>query len=61
MERQEILDGLAQIRQIARRLRAGTDIPSLDRSLRMVETYCHMMQWQLGATDQVLPELEAVD
>ncbi|MDP2936171.1 MAG: hypothetical protein Q8O86_06745 [Dehalococcoidia bacterium] len=61
MEHQEILDGLAQIRQIARRLQAGTDIPTLERTLRTIDTYCHMMQWQLGGTDQLLPELSAAE
>jgi hypothetical protein len=60
MNREEILTDLAEIRRIVQRMRAAVDIPSVDRSLRMVEIYCHMMQWQLGGTDQVLPELEQV-
>jgi len=59
MEYREILEGLSQIQEIARRLREGTNITTLDRTMRTVETYCYMMQWQLGGTDDPMPEVDA--
>ncbi len=61
MEHQEILDSLAQIRELARKLRTGTDTPTLERAMRTVENYCHMMQWQLGGTDEPVLELEGCE
>lgn len=61
MQHEEILEGLAQIREIACRLRTGTDIVTLSRAMRTVETYCHMMQWQLGGIDDPVLELEGCE
>ncbi len=61
MEHEEILEGLAEIRRIARKLREQTDIPTLDRAMSTVDTYCHMMQWQLGGTHEPAPALHPCD
>lgn len=61
MEHEEILESIAQIQRIALKIRENTDIPTLERAMRTIETYCHMMQWQLGGTHEILPELELMD
>lgn len=61
MEHEEILECLAEMRRIAQKLRAQTNIPTLDRAMSTVDTYCHMMQWQLGGTHEPVPALHPTD
>ncbi len=61
MEHEEILECLAEMRRIAQKLRAQTNIPTLDRTMSTVDTYCHMMQWQLGGTHEPVPDLHPTD
>lgn len=58
MTRQEILQTLRAIRGQARRIKDGTDSPAIERSMHMVDMYCHMAQWQLGELEGVMPEVE---
>ncbi|MBI2369573.1 MAG: hypothetical protein HYV08_04930 [Deltaproteobacteria bacterium] len=58
MTRQEILRTLRGIRGQARRIKDGTDSPAIERSMHMVDMYCHMAQWQLGELEGVMPEVE---
>ncbi|MDP2726023.1 MAG: hypothetical protein Q8P59_00625 [Dehalococcoidia bacterium] len=61
MDRAEILEGLAEIRRIAGQLREQADLPTLASAMSTVDTYCHMMQWQLGATHETAPALSKAE
>ncbi len=61
MEHSEILKGLAEIRRIAGQLREQADLPTLVSAMSTVDTYCHMMQWQLGGAHETAPALSQTD
>lgn len=61
MQHEEILENLAEIRRIAKRLRQETGIPSLDRAMNTIEIHCHLVQWQLGGTHETVPALYSPD
>ena len=58
MTRDETLEKLATLRTLARAIQEGTDNPSVERAMYMVELYCHLAQWNLGADVDVVPEIE---
>ncbi len=59
MTREETLARLRDIEQRVRELRAATDVPALERTLQMFDTYCHIARWELGDIAALTPESEA--
>ena len=60
MTREETLEKLATLRALVRSIQDGTDNPSVERSMAMMELYCHLAQWNLGAEVDVVPEIETL-
>lgn len=49
---------LKQARALMARLSAETDNPSVYQAVHLADLHLHMAGWQLGATDEIMPELE---
>ncbi len=60
MTREEMVEKLSALRSLARTVQDDTDNPSIERSMAMVDMYCHLAQWNLGAEVDVVPEIETL-
>jgi hypothetical protein len=60
MTHDETLEQLVTLRRLARAIQDGTDNPSVERSMAMVELYCHLAQWNLGADIDMIPAVETL-
>ena len=58
MTREETLARLADLQRRVRDLRDATDVPTLERTMQLLDMYCHMARWELGDVEAMLPELE---
>lgn len=58
MTRDETLDRLRDLQRQVRELRRATDSPSIERTMQLLDMYCHMMRWELGDVVAVTPEAE---
>ena len=58
MTREETLSRLQEIQRRAHELRRLTDVPAVERSMHLLEMYCHMARWELGDIEAMIPELE---
>jgi len=57
--REETLAQLIDLQRRVRALRDATDIPSLERTMQLLEMYCHMARWELADCTEMIPELES--
>jgi hypothetical protein len=57
--REEALARLAELQARVRELRAAADTPALERTMQVLDVYCHLARWQLGDVAAMVPELEA--
>lgn len=60
MTHDETLERLRELQREVRALRVGTDNPAIERTMQILEMYCHMARWQLGDIQAMLPEAEEV-
>ncbi len=58
MTREETLRRLEELERQVRALRADTDNPAIERTMQILDMYCHMARWQLGDIQAMLPEAE---
>ncbi len=58
MERDQILDRIAQARALLREVIEATDIPMIERTLKLADMNLHWAEWNLGAPTTLMPELE---
>ncbi len=58
MTREQAIAQLVDIQRRVRALREATDVPSLERTMHLLEMYCHMARWELGDCAEMIPELE---
>jgi hypothetical protein len=58
MDREHALANIAQARALIRELQAATDNPALAQCLRFADLNLHWAQWNLGAAEALLPDLE---
>jgi hypothetical protein len=56
--REETIAHLVDLQRQVRALRESTDVPSLERTMQLLEMYCHMARWELGDCEEMIPELE---
>ena len=61
MNREETLKQIEEIQSRVRQLRRATEIPTIERTMQLLDMYCHMARWQLGDVQAMLPEAEASD
>ena len=58
MTREETLERLRELEAQVHALRAGTDIPAIERTMQILDMYCHMARWQLGDVQAMIQEAE---
>ena len=58
MTREETLERLQELQREVQTLRAGTDNPAIERTMQILDMYCHMARWQLGEVRTMIPEVE---
>jgi hypothetical protein len=56
--RAETLARLVELQARVRQLRAATDVPSLERTMQILDMYCHLARWELGDVTAMVPELD---
>jgi hypothetical protein len=57
--REETIARLVDLQRQVRVLREATDVPSVERTMQLLEMYCHMARWELGDCAEMIPEDEA--
>ena len=60
MTREDLLDKLAALRVLARTVQDAAANPSVERCMAMVDMYCHLAQWNLGAEVDIVPDIEVL-
>ena len=58
MEREQMLERIAQARALLREVMEATDLPLIERALRLADMNLHWAQWNLGVPTSLAPELE---
>ncbi len=58
MTREETLERLRELQHQVRALREGTDLPAIERTMQLLDMYCHMARWELGDLEAMIPETE---
>ena len=58
MEREQMLDRIAQARALLREVIEATDLPMIERTLMLADMNLHWAQWNLGAPVGLMPEME---
>jgi hypothetical protein len=57
--REETVDRIRDIQTRVRELRQATDNPAIERTMQLLDLYCHMARWELGDVQAMNPEVEA--
>ena len=60
MTREETIERLLDLQRRARALREATDVPAIERTMQILELYCHMARWELGDCAELIPETEVL-
>ena len=58
MEREEMLERIADARALLRKVIESTDLPMIERTLMLADMNLHWAQWNLGETTTLMPEME---
>ncbi len=58
MEREEMLKRIAQARALLREVIQSTDLPMIERTLKLADMNLHWAQWNLGVPTTLMPEME---
>jgi len=58
MNREETLKQIYEIQSRVRQLRRATEIPTIERTMQLLDMYCHMARWELGDVHAMTPEAE---
>ena len=59
MTRDETLERLRNLQMRVRELRQASDNPAIERTMQLLDLYCHMARWELGDVRAMNPEAEA--
>ena len=59
MTREETLARLRDLQSRVQELRQAADNPALERTMQLLDLYCHMARWELGDVRAMNPEAEA--
>jgi hypothetical protein len=57
--REETLDRIRDLQTRVRELRRASDNPAIERTMQLMDLYCHMARWELGDIEAMMPEAEA--
>lgn len=58
MTREETLERLQELQRQVQALRQETDVPAIERTMQLLDMYCHMARWELGDLEAMITELE---
>lgn len=58
MEREEMLQRIAQARALLREVIETTDLPMIERTLKIADMNLHWAEWNLGVPVTLMPEME---
>lgn len=59
MTREETLERIRDLQARVRELREASDNPAIERTMQLLDLYCHMARWELGDVQAMIPEAEA--
>ena len=59
MTREETLECIRDLQARVQELRQATDNPAIERTMQLLDLYCHMARWELGDVQAMIPEAEA--
>ncbi len=59
MTREETLERIRDLQARVQELRQATDNPAIERTMQLLDLYCHMARWELGDVQAMIPEAEA--
>ncbi|MBI2815314.1 MAG: hypothetical protein HYX72_00080 [Acidobacteria bacterium] len=58
MDREEMLQRIAQARALLREVIDSTDLPMIERTLKVADMNLHWAEWNLGVPVTLMPEME---
>ena len=58
MEREQMLQRIAQARALLHEVIEATDLPMIERTLKVADMNLHWAQWNLGEPTTLMPEME---
>ena len=58
MDREQMLERMAQARALLREVIEATDLPMIERTLLLADMNLHWALWNLGAPVSLMPEME---
>ncbi|PYN21233.1 MAG: hypothetical protein DMD99_19960 [Candidatus Rokuibacteriota bacterium] len=59
MTRDETLERIRDLQLKVQELRRASDNPAIERTMQLLDLYCHMARWELGDVQAMIPEAEA--
>ncbi len=59
MTREETLGRIRDLQARVQELRQASDNPAIERTMQLLDLYCHMARWELGDVQAMIPEAEA--
>jgi hypothetical protein len=58
MTHAETLERIRDLQARVRELRRASDNPAIERTMQLLDLYCHMARWELGDVEAMTPEAE---
>ena len=58
MTREETVERIREIQARVQELRQASDNPAIERTMQLLDLYCHMARWELGDVQAMIPEVE---
>ncbi len=58
MDREEMLKRIAQARALLREVIERTDLPMIERTVKLADMNLHWAEWNLGVPTSLMPEIE---
>jgi len=59
MTREETLERIRDLQARVHELRQASDNTAIERTMQLLDLYCHMARWELGDVQAMIPEAEA--
>jgi hypothetical protein len=57
--RDETLERIRDLQLKVQELRRASENPAIERTMQLLDLYCHMARWELGDVRAMIPEAEA--
>ncbi len=59
MTREQTLERLRELQSRVQELRHASDNPAIERTMQLLDLYCHMARWELGDVRTMNAETES--